>query len=1008
MICEEDVYIVNWTDEEDREGIIIRLFGYNKKKESVMIKITDFSVFCYLELPHTINWTKYLVPLSNVIKTKFRSKPLKSEFEMKKKLYNSDYKKVSDKKYQQILHPYLKVYFKTVAAMKDFIYQTRSGLHMPELGKVTVNVFGAENSLSPCLRLIGQRKINPVGWVKIKQAMKIKDIDKESSKAHEYFAKYTEIYPYSDKDVLKLPRIFPSILSFDIETYSSKLISMPDAELPKDVVFQIGCTFRSISGKVKKILLTLKECDNIEDVLVIRCKSERLLLIEFAKIMTKTDPDIVIGYNIYGFDYKYIIKRAELTKCLNDFMKQGAILGKVCKQGEIEWESSAFGIQKHLYVEADGRLVFDMLPYMKRSFKLSNYRLETVCDEFLKTNKDPLKYRDIFECYEKGDGKSMALCGKYCCQDSYVVYLLFDKLCVWYDIAESANTNQVPMFYLYAKGQQIKMFSQVFSYCYENNIAMNIPRNMTSDKYTGATVLNPVPGIYNDIIPFDFASLYPSIIMAYNIDYSSYVDESIPDEDCHIFDWEEHVNCCHDPNKKEKKRKIQVTEQTDEEIEEKDKSIICNKFKHRFAKSDAVGKGVIPTLLDILLTARKNVRKDLEKVKKKHKLITLYFDNKLSKEYDEDLEECADIKELIESKQDDKLKTLSQEFEVQKSVLDKRQLAYKVNANSMYGAMGVSRGFLPFVNGAMTVTYVGRTSIKKAVDFIQTEWKDSLVVYGDTDSCFVKFFNLEGKPYKEIWQFAEGVVDKVKEIFPAPMKLEFEGKIYSTYFILSKKRYVAQPCDINGVKDKKLVNKGVVLQRRDNCKFLKDIYEHCLWKIINNSHLLKIKEGDDYREIMRHPVVKDTIGDMIDYVNKLFCRTYAGQDFVITKGLNRVDYKGKRKPAHASLADKLGKRGITVPVNTRLEYVLLKVDKKDKLQEDIIEEFGYFKEHKDVLRIDFMYYLDHQVMKPLDEIFKVAFKLDKFVQTHVKLRAAKEQLQKQICNVFSPNIEIEN
>jgi len=93
MTCEEDVYIVNWTDEEDREGIIIRLFGYNKKKESVMIKITDFSVFCYLELPHTINWTKYLVPLSNVLKTKFRSKPLKSEFEMKKKLYHSDYKK---------------------------------------------------------------------------------------------------------------------------------------------------------------------------------------------------------------------------------------------------------------------------------------------------------------------------------------------------------------------------------------------------------------------------------------------------------------------------------------------------------------------------------------------------------------------------------------------------------------------------------------------------------------------------------------------------------------------------------------------------------------------------------------------------------------------------------------------------------------------------------------------------------------------------------------------------
>jgi len=1494
----EFLYIINWSFEEDtfNDVTILRLYGYDRHKKSTMIRIEDFTIFCYLELPTDINWVKYASSLSNCIKEKFKSKPLKMELEMKKRLYNAEYNKVGDK-YEQVLFPFLKVSFATFSKMRDFIGQSRGGLYIAGLGKITVNVHCGNNSLTPSIRFIDMFDIPSTGWVKLENVTNVDDLDKETNKQREFIVKHSNITRVPENLVTKLPIIFPCILSFDIETYSSKLVSMPDANLPQDEVFQIGCTFRTIGGKIIKYILTLKECDDIDDVIVIRCKSERILLTDFAKLVREHDPDIIIGYNIYGFDYQYIIRRAELKKCVNEFMQQSCINGRVCQKGKIEWESSAFGVQELTFVDAEGRLIFDMLPYMKRSFKLANYRLETVCDEFLKTNKDPLKYRDIFECYEKGDGKSMALCGKYCLaegtnvslryrserieqlvdssnkilsfseqsngfvysnqtkffnngqkecleitmidgtkiictddhkfllsngqwkeaknidkedmikgglvfpnisleqeyeeckdddfimfkinnkedmekgyafarvlgylltdghiskdrcvlyvgslidakdiiedikiltnntqeiknhinaykislpielrkiivslenittgkrtlqdtklpdivktwkkpfireflgglfgggghtccfskdhnkftsiafsqtrltthidslkiflediqkmlelfgvkssigqpkllggsnnehsslelrvcqtstitfedligfrfcyhkslrlrianihqkirkhkidtynnflddikkyliiencskskaydetkknynidlpskklinkkfnegfnydfhftngieryrddflkiigayeffcsnnsktyatkkdcdaipsfhipvssikkvgiknvydievkdthnylangivahnctQDSYVVYLLFDKLHVWYDITESANTNQVPMFFLYAKGQQIKMYSQVFAYCYHNNVVMNVPRDLLAERYTGATVLNPIPGIYKNIIPFDFASLYPSIIMAYNIDYTTYISNNqIADEDCDIMKWQEHANCEHDPKMKPIKRKKDATDEDEKKYqvreEKREQKKICKEFHHKFAKASKVGKGVIPTIIESLLTARKQVRKKLEIVSHKHKIITLYLDKNINEEQNKELRENEEFAEIYKLIKDDteqslaKLKQVLSELDVQKSVLDKRQLAYKVNANSMYGALGAAKGYLPFVNGAMTITYIGRISIEKAVNYIRKNWDDALVVYGDTDSCFINFKRFENHTpelFTEIWKFAENVVDKIKEIFPAPMKLEFEGKIYATYFILSKKRYIAQPCDINGVMDKQLYKKGVVLQRRDNCKFLKDIYEHTLWNILNNAEKLRF-ENVDIKDILRHPVVSKTIDEIIEYVNDLFRFKYTAKDFVITKGLNRVDYVGKRKPAHASLADKLGKRGITVPVNTRLEYVLINLDKKDKLQEDIIEEFGYFKEHKDILRIDYFYYLEHQVMKPIDEILNVAFKIPKFMDTHVKLRLNKLSIQKQLRTIFSPKVEVIN
>ena len=108
------------------------------------------------------------------------------------------------------------------------------------------------------------------------------------------------------------------------------------------------------------------------------------------------------------------------------------------------------------------------------------------------------------------------------------------------------------------------------------------------------------------------------------------------------------------------------------------------------------------------------------------------------------------------------------------AVLDKRQLSYKICANSMYGAMGVKRGYLPLPQGAMTITYKGRSSIEFISTFIPQNYNGK-TVYGDTDSSMIYFEHIKNN--NDAVKLAEEVTKEMEKHFKKPMKLEFE-KIY--------------------------------------------------------------------------------------------------------------------------------------------------------------------------------------------------------------------------------------
>lgn len=1005
-------------DDDDSIQTVIRIYGWNEKNESVAVRIDDFQNPIWVELPNDIEWTpSYLKALhDHLLQINYKQphlNPVSVTKQDKHKLYYADVEKQEDGTYKKKLYPFLQITFRSCEAVSRFNYLCKKPIKVPKIGNVQLKCHVAEAGITPVLKLIASRKLPSSSWMKC-QGKYINGIDKETSRMHEYVVKFTHLKKHPEAD--NLPIVHPKVLSFDIEVNSTDG-SFPKKERPDDKVFQIGCTLTwmeeeeeketGIKQKVRKYYkecLCLGETDTVTDGVITTCKSESKLLIKFSEFVRKHDPDVIIGYNIFGFDIKYMVERSkDICNCYTDFLKLGCIPGKQAKETEINWESSAYGKQELMYLEVDGRLFIDLLPYIQRNYKLHNYRLETVCDEFLKTNKDPLKAKDLFRIYKSKDPKELGIVANYCIQDTYVTLLLFEKLLIWFDLVEAATTNWVPVVYMYTKGQQIKMYNSMLTYCIENNIvvqsnAFTVDEN---EQYEGAIVTEPKAGLYKMILPFDFASLYPTIIMAHNIDYSKLVNdkggkrEDIPDEDCYVFKWSRHLNCTHENALTTK-------------VKNKDGSVkcICGDYYYRFLRHskeitqpdgtkttvNVSGKGIIPTLLEELLLARKTTRKVIEKNEDRIKEL-----KKLGLGYN--------AKELEEMNQ----------------VLDKRQLAYKVSANSMYGAMGVKKGYLPFLPGAMCVTFKGRESILKASDFLERECGGN-VIYNDTDSAYTYFSCLRDKTSEEIWSFAHDVVKKVAKLYPPPMKLEFEDKVYCKFLILTKKRYVGQTIDEDGTLGKKLTKRGIVLQRRDNCRLLRDVYERAVLYILKHiDHLTELNKESRPEEIMKNEYARGLVDliikgyDLMDSqpsgssISSLFNSdpNYSFKDFIITKGLTKETYKSKTPPVHVSVAMKMRERGIVVPPNSRIEYLLLDRGtpyNKNELQNEKAEDVGFYNDNKNSLRIDYLYYLRSQMIKPLDELLRVCIFQKDIVKQHMAARISMNHSFHLLKNIFSPRL----
>jgi DNA polymerase elongation subunit (family B) len=529
----------SWSiDDKEKEKTIIRIYGLDEKNNSTCLIVEDFTPYIYIQLPVEIDWNDskagLLIQRINYLfsgQTE-RTAAINYQLMFKKKLYYAN----MDKKGNRKLYPFLFCNFYHIEDIKYLNARIRKPLNIPGLGTIYLKIH--ENNASSILQLTSLRKIPTAGWISFR-GKSIEEDDKQTYAKNEYIVSYRNL---SEKNLNTVGR--PLLLGYDIEVYSSIPSSMPKAERPLDKIFQISMVFARQGSKpetYEKILLSLgkpNETQLGDDIKSIPCDTEADLLVKFTEIINERQPNIIIGYNIFTFDIPYMIDRAKHTLCFTEFSRQGMDKMGYAKESTIEWSSSAYKNQSFQFLDVEGRIFVDLLPLVKRDYKMNNYKLKTISSYFLKDmTKDPLDAQGIFKCYKLGmtgtekGSRALAICGKYCVKDSELVVRLFETLTSWIALCEMSKLTNVPIFSLFTRGQQLKVFSQAYKKCTHENTVVERDAYITkeNDFFLGATVIPPLPGVYTNVVPFDFC-LTGDTLVSHPSGYSKRIENMNTDE----------------------------------------------------------------------------------------------------------------------------------------------------------------------------------------------------------------------------------------------------------------------------------------------------------------------------------------------------------------------------------------------------------------------------------------------------------------------------------------------
>ncbi|KAI5810896.1 DNA polymerase family B-domain-containing protein [Peziza echinospora] len=842
----------------------IRLFGVTEDGNSVLLHVTDFKHYLYVAAPlgfdqsHIESYKQYLEgKLAN-------REPMIASASLcqRENLYGFTGNQKS---------PYIKISVndpKYIGKVRSLLENRQTNFR--NMYKMADGGILTYDNIQYVLRFMVDAKIGGMSWLEI-PATKYKEVS-----ASERVSNCQIEVEAHWRDLISLPaegeysKMAPlRILSFDIECAGRKGI-FPEPN--KDAVIQIANMVTRYGDKKPFVrnVFCLDTCASIINTQIFSYDDEGKMLMAWRDFLHTVDPDVIIGYNTSNFDFPYLLDRAKHLK-LKNFPYWTRLSSIPSEAKDSNFSSKQMGNRDTKATNTNGRLQLDLLQLIQRDYQLRSYTLNSVCAHFLGEQKEDVHHSIITELFN-GTPESRRRLAVYCLKDAYLPQRLLDKLMCLVNYTEMARVTGVPFNYLLSRGQQIKFISQIFRKAGEQGLVIpNLKTEGSDEQYEGATVIDPTRGYYDvPIATLDFASLYPSIMQAHNLCYTTLV-------------------------KQETINRLGL---------KKDDDYTVTPTGDLFVKS-TVRKGLLPIIFEDLLGARKRAKDDLKK-------------------------------------ETDPFK---------KAVLNGRQLALKISANSVYGITGATVGKLPCLQIASSVTSYGRQMIEKTKEEVESRYTiangydhDAQVIYGDTDSVMVKFGPQDLAAAMKLGQEA---AEYVSTKFIKPIKLEFE-KVYFPYLLINKKRYAGLYWT-NPDKYDKMDSKGIETVRRDNCRLVQNVIDTVLRKILMDRD---VEGAQSY--------VKDMIADLLQ--NKVDM-----SQLVITKALSKADYTAKQ--AHVELAERMRKRdaGSAPTLGDRVAYVIVKGAGGAKNYEKS-EDPIYVLENS--VPIDTKYYLDNQLAKPLGRIFE--------------------------------------
>ena len=548
------------------------------------------------------------------------------------------------------------------------------------------------------------------------------------------------------------------------------------------------------------------------------------LIQKLIDVIHRYDPDIIMGYDMLNYSLGFIVKRCTLVYGIRflDLISRVPLTTDKLDQVFYLMQAKQWALKEKDGFEDDksksyynhrvrGRSLVDVYSRVKVELHIKYYDLDYVAFHLLQSREPVYSYDTLSQWYKQGYPHRLKVF-EYVFHNIDITYKLMETLDLVNRDITMAKTYGIDFESVDSRGSQFKveaLLSRIARRC--KYLLLSAPKIWVRNQDTQEVipyVQDPERRLHWDpVAVLDFQSLYPSVIISHNICYTTWLGRiEKADNKFGVYKLNNNIKRLFGFGKDQN-----LTPSEEQYILD---NIIVSPNNVAFVKR-SVREGIFPRMLSEVLNTRIMIKKSMK-----------MYDSK-SLDY---------------------------------RILDSRQYALKMVANVTYGYTAAGHtGRMPCVEIADAIVSFSRLTLEHSIQYaesnecyenITNKFCQPKVIYGDTDSLFVKF---PGCSVSQAYDFSQNLIKYITKINPYPMELKYE-KVYSPLVNEAMKRYVGfkyeDPTDIP-----KIEAKGIEIIRRDFIPVVSEILQKVLSLLFNYNDLslvkkyyqrqwLKIKRGD--------------------------------------------------------------------------------------------------------------------------------------------------------------------
>lgn len=817
-----------------------------------------------------------------------------------------------------------------------------------------------------------------------------------------------------------------------------------------DEVTFIGSSFYTMSGETEPYLndmLVVGTCNDngeVKNTRIRSCATEEEMLLSWTKLVQEENPDVVIGYNIMGFDFSFMYDRAVELGCDRKFLMLSRNRGEVCwkenwKTGKTNIAESklviASGQHDLRYIDMPGRLIIDLYNVYRRDYNLAKYSLNYVSSQFIGDNISNIEYIDGettqsvihcknisgvqvngFVCFERTvhstdshqGGAKFKITDVDQSSSTFTVTGTVAKVSkgtLRWGLAKDDVTPQ-DIFRL-TSGTADDRYT-IAKYCVKD-CTLVFDLFLKTDIMTSFIEMGSLCSVPMSFLVLRGQSIKLTSYMAKKCREKSTLMPTINKGDSHeayegavVLDPKQGVYlddpvACVDYSSLYPSCMISDNISHDSKVWSKeydlDGNLVCEVGQKRedgtYIYDGLKGYDYVDIDYDVYRWETKGLRSGLErpagKVGPQIKVKTGSKICRYAQFPDDRLGIIPSIlRECLAARKATRAQQKVETDPFMRNILDKRQLSIKITANSIYGQCGAKTSTFYDIDIAASTTALGRKLLLYARDTIEGCYKERKVVTEAVGECVVNAEYVYGDTDSVFFKFNPRTLEGEKIIGKPALELTIELAKQAGQLATT---FLKSPHDLEY---EKTFWPFILLSRK---RYVGMLYEEDVNKCKMKAMGIVLKRRDNA------PIVKDIYGGVIDilmqdrdankaskFLSQSLDSLASGrvpiEKLILTKAL-RGHYKNPASIAHKVLADRIGRRdpGNKPKPGDRIEFVYVKTKKRTALQGDRIETPEFIKKQK--LEIDYDHYVTNQVMKPVQQVFGLMLEdLDVFKQKH--------------------------